>query len=147
MPVLRQLFTDFRKRRNPQDSHSSQRPFRAGDNPNNSPLLPSSIENIGSDYIPPSLSSPRSTLRSKGRTKSEIDSENKSSPTFSITSRFGRMSLTVEREVGVEECRDTKGNRGAGQEQAKHDSVATLGNPAMLGYSCEIEGGSPKLRS
>ena len=143
MPVLRQLFTDFKKRRNPQDSHSSERPFRGGDNPSGSPLHPS-IENAERDPNS-SLNSPTSTtFDSKKGAKSEIDSENKSSPTFSITSRFGRMSLTAEQELGAEDCPNAKTNRCSRQSQAKHDSLVTLGNPAMLGYSCEIEGGSPK---
>lgn len=142
MPVLRQLFINIRKRRATHHSHSSEAPFREGDNTNGSPLHPS-VEDVESDYIP-SLSSPVSNFERKDGSKLEIDSENKSSPTFSIASRLGRMSLMAEKERGSEDSRNATASKCSRQREEKRDKLLTLGNPAMLGYKCEIEGGSPK---
>ena len=143
MPVLWQLFTIFRKQRNPHYSHSSEQPFRGGDRLIRSPLHPS-IEDTESDNVT-SSGSPISNFESRGGMNSEVDSENKSGPTFSFASRLGRWSLTAEKEQGDENSRNTKAS--SRQWDEKRDRVLTLGNPAMLGYSSEIEGGSPKLRS
>ena len=94
-----------------------------------------------------SLSSPVSSFERKRGTKLEVDGENKASPTFSIASRLGRVSLTAEKEQGAEDCPNAKGSTGNRQWEEKRDKLLTLGNPAMLGYSCEIEGGSPKIRT
>ena len=88
-----------------------------------------------------------SSFERKRGTKLEVDSENKSSPTFSIASRLGRMSWTAEKEQGAEDSRKAKGTTCDREWEEKRDKVQTLGNPAMLGYSCEIEGGSPKSRT
>ena len=88
-----------------------------------------------------------SNFERKGGTRLEVDSENKSSPTFSIASRLGRMSWTAEKEQGAEDSRNTKASKCSRQREEKRDTMLTLGNPAVLGYSCEIEGGSPKLRT
>ena len=91
-----------------------------------------------------------SSFGRKGGTKLEIDNdtnENKSSPTFSIASRLGRMSLTAEKEQRAENSPNAKGSTGNRQWEEKRNKMLTLGNPAMLGYSCEIEGGSPKIRT
>ena len=88
-----------------------------------------------------------SNFERKGGTRLEVDSENKSSPTFSIASRLGRMSWTAEKEQGAEDSRNVKASKCGRQSEEKRDKMLTLGNPAMLGYSCEIEGGSPKLRT
>ena len=95
----------------------------------------------------PSASSPVSNFERKGGTRLEVDSGNKSSPTFSIASRLGRMSWTAEKEQGAEDSRNVKASKCGRQSEEKRDRMLTLGNPAMLGYSCEIEGGSPKPRT
>ena len=85
-----------------------------------------------------------SNFERKDGTKFEVDSENKSSPTFSIASRLGRMSLMAEKEHGSEDPQNAKASKCNRQREEKRDKLLTLGNPAMLGYKCEIEGGSPK---
>ena len=145
IPVLRQLFTNLSKRRNPRYSHSSEAPFRGGDHLNRSPVHPS-VEDVGSDHVP-SSSSPVSTFKRKGGTEVEVESENKYSPTFSIASRLGRMSLSAEKGQGAEGSRNAKASKGSRQWEEKRDKLITLGNPAVLGYSCEIEGGSSGHRT
>lgn len=54
------------------------------------------------------------------------------------------MSWATEKEGGAEDSRNAKANRYSRESEEKRDKVLTLGNPAMLGYSYEIEGGSPK---
>ena len=145
MPILRQLLPNSDKRRNARYSHSSQGLIKGGDHSNGSPPHPS-VGEVESDQSPAS-SSPVSTLERNGGPKFEVDSEIKSSPTSSIASRLGRMSLTADNEQGAEDSRSARRSRCSRQWEAKHHSMLTLGNPAALGYSCDIEGGSPKSRT
>ena len=141
IPVLSQLLTIFSDRQNPHFSHSSDELFRRGDHSNRSPLQPS-VEDVGSHIQ--SLGSSVSTFEKRGGTKGAAESENKPSPTFSIASRLGRMSLLAEKGQGAEDSRNARTSKGSRQWEERRDRLSTLGNPAVLGYSCEIEGGSPK---
>lgn len=81
IPALRQLFIIFKKERNVQRSHSSERPFSRGCPFITSPLS-SLADNVQSGQVP-SLKSPVSTITEKKDTEQDASKDNEPSATMS----------------------------------------------------------------
>ena len=145
MPVLRQLFTKFRKRRLIHHLNSSEKHLAAGGPFTQSPLQPSS-KDVESDLIPSPFST-ASNLSPRADTKRESVSESKPSLTPSIASRSGRIGSSAERLHGIKDDQIVKARESNRKREEMYRSELTLGNPAVLGYSCDIEAGPPKLRT
>ena len=149
-PALRQLFTVFKLQRNVQRSHSSERPFAGANHFITSPLRTSfegmQFEGMQFDKTP-SLDSPVSNITEQMEPKQKVDSANKVSPTTSMTWRLGCLSLSAEKLQGVKEDHNAKARECTEKWEERRESMPTLGNLAVLGYSCEIEGGSPRLET
>lgn len=148
MPSLRQFFTVVKKQHSSRHSHSSEKPFRRGSPFIASPLSPST-DNTQSDHIP-SLDSPVSTVAEKMEKQQDADKGNNSSPTMSIVSRFRPMSFSGEKVHGVNGHQDAEAKECNAKDcnkdwEQRRESRPTLGNHAILGYSCKIEGGSSNL--
>ena len=158
MPALRQLFTMFNKKRNARHSASSEKPFAgektfAGAEPFITSPLSSPMDHRHSDQITPPDSASSSNLTDKRHTQQTIDTKNKSSPTLSIATRFSRMSLTPASPTLsiASQLEKLQGTKDSHKEQTvgykkkwedRRGSRPTLGNSAVLGYTCEIS--SPK---
>lgn len=161
IPAFRQLFTVFKKHRNTQHSHTSEKPF-AGANPFiTSPLSPlTEEEQTGHIPFP---NSPVSSITKTMEIKLETDNGNTSSPTTSMVPRLELINLPTEKAhrgkgqkiAKAKECNEISGcnrkwecnkKRECNKKwEQRRESRPTLGNLAVLGYSCNIEGGSPKL--
>lgn len=143
MPALNQLLLVFKSTPKAQRSHCSERPFAGANHFITSPLSPS-FDDMRSEQIPspdPSVS----IFAEKMDSQQEVENENKSSPTIGIPSRLARTGMSCEERHGVKHHQDAKAKECNKKWEERRESRPTLGNSAVLGYSCEIEGGSPKL--
>ena len=158
MPALRQFFTMFNKKRNARHSASSEQPL-AGEKPFagvkpfiTSPLSPP-VEHRHSDHVNPPDSASSSKFIEKRHTQQTIDNENNPRPTLSIATRLSRMSLTptsptlsiASQLEKLQGAKDSHKEQTVGCKKKWEDrrgSRPTLGNSAVLGYTCEIS--SPK---
>ena len=143
IPALRQFIISFRKLRSTQHSHSSEKSFEAGDHLTRSPLHPST-EDMETGHIP-SMNSSAGAFTARADTSRQASSGSKSSPTPSVGSPLGHVSLSVEKQHGVEDHPNTRAKASQWKWEERRESRPTLGHPAVLGYSCEIGAGSPKL--
>ena len=153
MPALRQFFTMLSERRNARHLASSEKPFAGAKPFITSPLSPP-IEYRQSDHITPPDSALSSNFTDKRHAQQEIDKEDNPSPTLSIASRLGHMSSTpvsptlsivsrLERLHGAKDGHKEQTVRYKKKWEERRASRPTLGNPAVLGYSCDIS--SPKF--
>ena len=143
MPALFQLLTVFKKNPKTQQSHSSMRPFAGANHFITSPLG-QSINDPRSDQI----SSPDpsvSTFAEKMDSPREVENQNKSSPTIGIASRPAHTGMSGGELHGGKQHQDAKSRECTKAWEKRRESRSALGNLAVLGYSCEVEGGSPKL--
>ena len=143
MPALNQISIVFKSTPKAQRSHCSERPFAGANHFITSRLAPST-DDMRSDQIPspdPSVS----VFAEKIDSQQEVENENKSSPTTGIPSRLVCTDVSCEERHGFKHRQDAKARECNKKWEERRASMPTLGNLAVLGYSCEIEGGSPKL--
>ena len=158
----------FNKKRNARNSASSEQPLAgeksvAGEKPFagakpfiTSPLSPP-IEHRHSDNINPPDSASSSKFTEKRHIQQTTDNEKNSRPTLSIATRLSRMSLTPPSPTLsiASQLEKLQGAKDSHKEQTgykkkwedRRGSRPTLGNSAVLGYTCEIsspKSGSPK---
>ncbi|KAM0800187.1 hypothetical protein BDR22DRAFT_852076 [Usnea florida] len=170
MPALRQFFTMSNKKCNAGHSASSEKPF-AGEKPSagekpftgenpfaganpfiTSPLSPPTDPRHSEQITPPDSAS-SSNITEKRHTQQTTGNEDYQSPTLSIASRLSRMSLIpasptlsiasrLEKLQGAKDSQNEQTVRYKKKWEDRRGSRPTLGNSAVLGYSCEIS--SPK---
>ena len=142
MPALRQPFTILKKKRRLQHSRSSDTPFAGGKPFLASPLRPPT-EYTQNDQTP-SPNSFVSTFTEKMEEKQRVDSGIKTSLATSIASTLDRQSFSADRLNGDKDYQKAKATECRKKWEEIHGSGPTLINPALLGYSCEVMGGSAK---
>ena len=158
MPALRQFFTMFNKKCNAGHSASSEKPIAgekpftgenpfAGANPFiTSPLSPPMDPRHSDQITPPDSASSNFTEK---RPQQTTGNEDYQSPTLSIASRLSRMSLIpasptlsiasrLEKLQGAKDSKNEQTVRYKKKWEDRRGSRPTLGNSAVLGYSCEI---------
>ena len=143
MPALNQLLVVFKSSPKAQQSAGSERPFAGANHFITSPLPPST-DDTRSDGIPspdPSVS----IFAEKMDSQQELENENKSSPAIGFPSRLARTGMSCEERHDVKHHQNAKARECNKKWEERRESRPTLGNAAVLGYSCKIEGGSPKL--
>lgn len=141
IPALNQLLIVFKRKPKAQQSHSSERPFAGANHFITSPLR-SSFNDMGSDQIQspdPSVS----VFTEKMDSQQEVEDKNKSSPAMDFPSHLARTDMSCEERHDVKEAKKKECNK---KWEERRESRPILGNFAVQGYKCEIEGGSPKLK-
>lgn len=96
-------------------------------------------------YQIPSPDPSVSTFAEKMDSPREVENQTIPDPTIDIASRPAGTGVSGGELHGVKDQEDSKAKECTKAWEEKHESRPTLGNLALLGYSCEVEGGSRKL--